>query len=583
MTESARHPQGDPPVRLTGRIEDLGVAEILYMVGIARRSGLLVLDARDGDHRVLFREGDVVAVQSRRSPQSLVDLLVKRNLVDPTHLAVLERQARQQGRVLTEVLTDEGILRAGVLEASLRETVTAALERLLELREGTFSFELVEDRLALVREFGELVLSTGIPPNRLPGVSGAEGRDLAGGLSALPRGSGARQVDLLVPETDISLPAVPVVRPGQRQRQVLVEAEEASAHPRALVSVAWTAFGAELRQHLEAAGFVVDKARSQAEAVSRIETALERAAPMAVVADAAHPTVPGVELIARAKILDRGLPVVLLLDSRSTASQRTALRERAHRLGVTHVTLLPGISDESALGTIAAEVGELVTASLDREDAGESSAVTRLAGEALVLPLADDAEPPGERESLGRAARSHQQVALAERQRTLLPTRWLPDLGLELLDVAREYAPRSALFVRREGVIRAFGGFGAAGAQGDFVTALRALALSPLGDDLIATVFREGRTFNGPPPATKEDARLLECLGGVRPREVAVFPMLRGGRTLAALYADDLGQRASLPDLSELERFVTGASGAFAAAVDVSRRRSEARNRRSAP
>ena len=48
---------------LQGSIEDLGVAELLYVVGVSRRSGLLRLEGAKGHYEILFREGAVVAAR----------------------------------------------------------------------------------------------------------------------------------------------------------------------------------------------------------------------------------------------------------------------------------------------------------------------------------------------------------------------------------------------------------------------------------------------------------------------------------------------------------------------------------------
>ena len=192
---------------LKGNIEDLGVAELLYMVGISRRSGLLHLEGRDGEHELLFRAGRVVAARDRQAPGSLRELLVRRNLIDATHLAVLERQAARQGTPLGELLAEEGVLALGALDGHLTREVERAMEVALALREGSFSFELIgDDDASVLERFGGLVLAQGIEPATLPAV--AE-RQASGGFSglgsglSLPRSEASRQVELLVDDSSI--------------------------------------------------------------------------------------------------------------------------------------------------------------------------------------------------------------------------------------------------------------------------------------------------------------------------------------------------------------------------------------------
>ena len=60
---------------LVGSLEDLGLADILQIVSLARKSGVLVLRSEDGEGRIVFREGLVHAALVKGQPEDLETLL----------------------------------------------------------------------------------------------------------------------------------------------------------------------------------------------------------------------------------------------------------------------------------------------------------------------------------------------------------------------------------------------------------------------------------------------------------------------------------------------------------------------------
>ncbi len=109
---------------LVGSLEDLGLADILQIVSLARKSGILALRSEDGDGRILFREGLVHAARVKGQPEDLEGLL------------------RRAGA------TEAGAADAsapGRIEALRRELVEQALARMLEWRSGEFSFDVCDE------------------------------------------------------------------------------------------------------------------------------------------------------------------------------------------------------------------------------------------------------------------------------------------------------------------------------------------------------------------------------------------------------------------------------------------------------
>ena len=60
---------------LVGSLDDLGLGDILQIVSMARKSGLLVLRTASGEGRILFRDGMVHAAFAKGEPEDLRGLL----------------------------------------------------------------------------------------------------------------------------------------------------------------------------------------------------------------------------------------------------------------------------------------------------------------------------------------------------------------------------------------------------------------------------------------------------------------------------------------------------------------------------
>lgn len=131
---------------LVGNLEDLGLGEILQIVSLSRKSGVLQLNRRERDGRVVFREGHVVRAESTSFPENLGDLLLKAGLADLTTLK--KALAIQQGtktnlRIGDILVQDFGVKREDVEEA-VREQLEKIVYSFFTWDDGTFSFELGE-------------------------------------------------------------------------------------------------------------------------------------------------------------------------------------------------------------------------------------------------------------------------------------------------------------------------------------------------------------------------------------------------------------------------------------------------------
>ncbi|BCA80023.1 DUF4388 domain-containing protein [Desulfuromonas sp. AOP6] len=131
---------------LVGNLEDLGLGEILQIVSLSRKSGVLSLHSRGRQGWIYFKNGQVIRAASSTVPENLGDLLVRSGVVSLDILdAALERQ-RQSGGLLRlgALLTEHFRIAAVDIENVVRKQIEKLVYGFFGWTEGTFAFELRE-------------------------------------------------------------------------------------------------------------------------------------------------------------------------------------------------------------------------------------------------------------------------------------------------------------------------------------------------------------------------------------------------------------------------------------------------------
>src|SRR5512138_3765493 len=136
---------------LVGNLKDLGLAEILQIVSLSRKSGVLSIKSSDQEARIVFRQGQVVKAVSTDYLVELPRLLFEKGLVDQAtlELACTLQQEGRYSRRLGDILVQEHGLDPAALEDLVRGVVENTLYSLFAWDEGTFDFDL-QDNLDVV-------------------------------------------------------------------------------------------------------------------------------------------------------------------------------------------------------------------------------------------------------------------------------------------------------------------------------------------------------------------------------------------------------------------------------------------------
>jgi hypothetical protein len=133
----------DPTMSLVGRLEDLSLGEILQIVSLSKRSGLLRLEAPDGKASLYIRAGKVIYAASSDEKESILTLLAENGLIEADQLESFREKlesasAPQESRDLLGIGHDS-------FQDVLKTRVEELTYSLFMWEEGTFSFQLIED------------------------------------------------------------------------------------------------------------------------------------------------------------------------------------------------------------------------------------------------------------------------------------------------------------------------------------------------------------------------------------------------------------------------------------------------------
>jgi hypothetical protein len=132
---------------LEGTIRDFGLADILQLIGIQRKTGILTLDDGEDQVTVKFRDGNVVGADTRkRSVEDLLGaVLVSTGRISEGQLQAALRTQKNTLQRLGHILVKNQLISEEDLIDALRTQTLQIVYRLFRWRDGRYSFRTVDD------------------------------------------------------------------------------------------------------------------------------------------------------------------------------------------------------------------------------------------------------------------------------------------------------------------------------------------------------------------------------------------------------------------------------------------------------
>ena len=159
---------------LLGRLEDLSLTDIVQIVYLSRRTGVLEIVDDRGRHTVLFRQGLVVNASSPDHPD-LLSYLVARDLIPEAAVPGL-RQMEENGIPYGTAAVEMNVIKASDLANAIHERIIDVVAPLLQSREGEFNFILSDHVGPLDVEYDAdaIFKEGGFSPQKIVGVADGE-------------------------------------------------------------------------------------------------------------------------------------------------------------------------------------------------------------------------------------------------------------------------------------------------------------------------------------------------------------------------------------------------------------------------
>jgi len=126
---------------LKGTLDDFTLSDIFRLTALAKKTGRLEVERRNGSGRVYFREGEVYHAESTKSKELLGSKLTRSGRVTEKQLrrAVIDQE--QTGRRLGELLIEQGAVEEEEIEWAVRSQIEDGVFDLLRWDLGAFVWE----------------------------------------------------------------------------------------------------------------------------------------------------------------------------------------------------------------------------------------------------------------------------------------------------------------------------------------------------------------------------------------------------------------------------------------------------------
>lgn len=529
-------------MNLVGNLEDLGLGEILQIIGVSRKSGTLSLRNRGHEAAIVFRHGQVVRASSSMFPQSLGELLTTSSVIDPIILRKALALQQSEGFLerLGAILVKHFNVNPEMIEEVVRRQVERVVLSLLEWNDGSYDFQL-QDLVETVYDTRmdplQFMLDQGLNPQLLAMEGTGEGRRHADDAepddgAAMGQGGGT---------------AAGALRATAPCNPLVVVDDDAST---------LQAVTAALREE----GYEVHPLGPGDDALLTVDGLMRRGILPIVLIDLIMPRMDGSGVLGGIELMEllqgnfSDLPMILMTDYPFGEAEA---RVRECGCPLIMKPRRAGISDRRVLDGFM----ELLVEQIRRKEQGGHTPREREnvnLGDELRLEMDDAAVPAPAAEN----GASRGEALLAGMLEELKSADQRGGVLL-LLRFASEFMNRALVFVVHDKVVCGVGQFGISDGTLTGDERVRTINVPLEWDSLFSDPARSGRSGVFTPAMTPVDSRIFTRLGGGMPREVFIGPIMGRSGLIGFLYGDNLPDGGPLSGTETLSMFLALAGDAM--------------------
>lgn len=604
---------------LVGSLEDLSLLDILQIVNVSRRTGVLRLQPDHAEASFIhFRTGSVEDIVGDFDETPFYTFFLREGLIEPSEYTDALARSGGDPRRAIAYLVDCEVLNSRLVEQARRGEISARIRRLVShAKTGQFAFfltdqgeegesespgtvmplrEPVSPQQLLSQAVAEQAVREATPlrpvsPSQEPSVPPDQPKNTVA-ASAAPfstplasRQAGpehAESTEDLLPEADampvdhgehIGLPvvhpqaAVPAAAPERRSppspQQQRVAFHEASGGAKNQLTILLAAdesiFKNLLWQRLLKNFSRVERVSSLSEYLSLSKSLLEHRTPFLSLVDLLMPTQDGKGYLGGMEILEQSqsrFPEVKVL--LTTDLQDPRMDDLAKARGASAILKKPEFAH--------LQVGQL------------ESAIDTF-GDRICAEVAHLAPPVEEEvasflrdlgaEQVSDGFRVRDQLGLLKGlMGELANPQESSEISLLVLRLAAEYFERAILFLVKRDEVNGLGGFGDTGDHENMIQKVRRLRIPVgVGSSLDEVLSSRAALERSAGQANEVDNDFHDALGTLKPECFVFVPMVSRGRVIAVLYADNAVTNCKMPDISGMEIFMAQAGLAMEKAL----------------
>ncbi|MDD2582319.1 MAG: DUF4388 domain-containing protein [Desulfuromonadaceae bacterium] len=533
-----------------GNLEELGLGEILQIVSLSRKTGILSLSSAGREGSVFFRNGQVVSAKSSACQQYLGEVLIQKGVIDTAVLRralALQKENRFFERLGTILVKNFGVSQELVLDV-VREQIEKAVFSLFAWTNGAFRFE-VQDSIETVdgtrMDPLQFVLDKGLNPQYLA-MEGT--RSIKENHNAAESGFAgddySAQTGNSVPDLAYDpFPHSSFQRPVQRP---VVIVDDDGPTLRAIAD------------GLTENGFVVHAMTRSEDTLIKVDSLHRGGDSPAVLVDLIMPRMDGSGVLGGVELLEllhnnfKDLQLIIMTDYHHADAEKKIsdlgypFIIKPRRAEVNTPAIMDGFLSQVTNVILNLSGCSTATDWHDRFNLGDE----------LRIEMGEDGDMP-------RAVQSQEPNSGFSLLRGMLEELNNPDLQggvlLLVLRFASEFVNRAIIFTINDQIISGFGQFGITGDTISGDERVRALHFSQESASIFDESLRTGQPHIFSPVPTPVNSSLFDQLGGGTPSEVFIGPLISRSKVIGFLYGDNLPEMKQIGDVEPLSIFLAQA------------------------
>ncbi len=534
---------------LIGSLEDLALGDILQILSLSRRSGILYLTRKGEEGKIVFADGQITSAASTASPNDVLKLLRDKDLIPESRGEAIREELKRSDRPdVKTLLRKSGAVSPEALEGVIQSYITDTIFGFFEWTEGNFDFEIADTPDKVYESDTACYLETPLNPQYIVI-------------------EGTRKIDENKMVAERSQQEEPSVLIKELEEIIVVDHDADSQ--------------GFLRESLESRGFKTSALADLGTLYGYITSIQDSPRVPMIVANLTIPKTKGEGMLGGMELLrwttdeKIKIPVVLL----SSISNEEVLRE-AKLLGVyaylkrpkrfsrtspdidafmdilEKVTALCRQYQEAGF-TFKAGTREVVEEHHEEDNAGSrfvqdiTEEITKeFQDEVELLPEAMEKKPDA----------SPGLVTLKSMIDELTNPGFAGEVTLLIMRFASELLNRGLLFLVVKNRLRGLGQFGLEAFLESPNTAVKKMVIDIDEHSLMGRLISRRSPIRGAPERNDSNTKFFDQIGGEWPVESYAVPLLTADRVAAVFYGDNVPLKRKIPDMMAFEIFMSQAS-----------------------